>query len=95
VDATIQHYIDGQLVEGRSDRDAPIFNPATGEVTSHVPLASAEEVNQAVAAANAAFPRWAMTTPLRRARVLNRFLRLLCGSACNFDPFRGVIGVQN
>ena len=52
---TIQHYINGRPVEGRSDRNAPIFNPATGEVASYVPLASADEVNQAVAAANAAF----------------------------------------
>jgi malonate-semialdehyde dehydrogenase (acetylating)/methylmalonate-semialdehyde dehydrogenase len=73
----IRHFIDGQLVAGRSGRTAPVFNPATGEETGRVPLAGSEEMGDAVAAARAAFPKWAATTPLRRARVLNRFLRLL------------------
>ena len=42
-----------------------------------VPLASAVEVDAAVALARAAWSAWAMTTPLRRARILNPFLRLL------------------
>src|SRR4051812_28820993 len=73
----IQHFIGGKLVPGRSGREAPVFNPATGERTGTVPLANAEEVNAAVTAARIAFPQWAATTTLRRARVLNRFLRLL------------------
>ena len=74
---SILHFIGGALVEGRGDRSAPVFNPATGEETGRVPLATTEEVAEAVAAARTAFPAWAQTTPLRRARVLNRFLRLL------------------
>jgi malonate-semialdehyde dehydrogenase (acetylating)/methylmalonate-semialdehyde dehydrogenase len=73
----IRHFIDGRLVAGRSGRSAPVFNPATGEETGRVPLAGREELAEAVAAACTAFPQWAATTPLRRARVLNRFLRLL------------------
>ena len=73
----IQHFIGGKLVSGKSGRSAPVFNPATGEQSGTVPLASAEEVNEAVMAARSAFPGWAATTPLRRARILNRFLRLL------------------
>src|SRR3982751_4482263 len=73
----IQHFIGGRRVAGRSDRFAPVFNPATGEQAGSVPLASTEEVSEAVAVAQQAFPRWAMTTPLRRARILYRFLRLL------------------
>ena len=73
----IQHFIGGKFVPGNSGRTAPVFNPATGEQQGVVPLASAAEVNEAVALARAAFPAWAMTTPLRRARILNRFLRLL------------------
>ena len=73
----IQHFIGGKFVPGRSGRTAPVFNPATGEQQGAVPLASAAEVDEAVALARAAFPAWAMTTPLRRARILNRFLRLL------------------
>jgi malonate-semialdehyde dehydrogenase (acetylating) / methylmalonate-semialdehyde dehydrogenase len=73
----IQHFIGGKFVPGRSGRTAPVFNPATGEQQGVVPLASAAEVDEAVALALAVWPARAMTTPLRRARILNRFLRLL------------------
>ena len=73
----IPHFIDGRRVAGRSGRTGAVFNPATGEQTGSVALASAEEVREAVAAAKKAFPEWAATTPLRRARILNRFLRIL------------------
>ncbi|TDR89210.1 CoA-acylating methylmalonate-semialdehyde dehydrogenase [Enterovirga rhinocerotis] len=72
----IHHFVSGARVSGRSDRTAPCFNPATGEQSGIVPLASAVEVGSAVAAAKQAFPAWAETPPLRRARILNRFLRL-------------------
>ncbi|MBV8096954.1 MAG: CoA-acylating methylmalonate-semialdehyde dehydrogenase [Acetobacteraceae bacterium] len=75
--AGIQHYINGRSVPGRSGRTAPVFNPATGEAANQVPLASRQEVDEAVAASKRAFPQWSMTTPLRRSRILNRFLRLL------------------
>src|ERR687890_469617 len=68
----IQHFIGGRLVPGKSGKFAPVFNPVTGEQTGAVPLAG-----EAVAAAKKAWPAWAATTPLRRARILNRFLRLL------------------
>src|ERR687890_439462 len=70
----IQHFIGGRLVPGKSGKFAPVFNPVTGEQTGAVPLAG-----EAVAAAKKAWPAWAATTPLRRARILNRFLRLLEG----------------
>src|SRR4051812_11145699 len=73
----IQHFIGGKLVSGRSGRTGPVFNPATGEQTGEVALASAADVDEAVQIARAAFPDWAMTTPLRRARILQKFLRLL------------------
>ena len=55
----IRHFINGRLVPGRSGRSAPGFNPATGEETGHVPLAGSAKLGDAVAAAGAAFPRWA------------------------------------
>jgi malonate-semialdehyde dehydrogenase (acetylating)/methylmalonate-semialdehyde dehydrogenase len=75
--ATILNFIDGKLAPSRSTRTSPVFNPATGEQTGTLGLASAEDVKAAVAAARKAFPGWANTTPLRRARILNRFLRIL------------------
>lgn len=73
----IGHFLNGARVAGRSGRTAPVFNPATGEQTGAVALASRDEVEAAVAVARAAFPAWAATTPLRRARILNKFLGIL------------------
>lgn len=73
----IRHFINGRAVAGRSQRIANVFNPATGRVSSTVPLADADEIKDVVAMARKAFPGWANTTPLRRARILNRFLRIL------------------
>ncbi|MBP2150389.1 CoA-acylating methylmalonate-semialdehyde dehydrogenase [Xanthobacter flavus] len=73
----IFHFIGGKLVAGTSGRTAPVYNPATGAQTGEVPLASAAEVRAAVEIANKAAPGWAATTPLRRARILNAFLRIL------------------
>lgn len=73
----IGHYINGKPVEGRSGRQQDVFNPATGKPARTVALATVEEVGSAVAAAAAAFPAWSETPPIRRARVMNRFLQLM------------------
>jgi malonate-semialdehyde dehydrogenase (acetylating) / methylmalonate-semialdehyde dehydrogenase len=73
----INHFIAGRQVAGTSGRNAPVFNPATGVQSGAVAFASAEEVKAAVEAASTAGPQWAATTPLRRARILNAFLRIL------------------
>ncbi|HKX42404.1 MAG TPA: CoA-acylating methylmalonate-semialdehyde dehydrogenase, partial [Burkholderiaceae bacterium] len=73
----VAHYIGGRAVASTSGRRQPVYNPATGAVARQVALASTDEVNAAVAAAKAAFPAWADTPPIRRARVLNKFLELL------------------
>ncbi|WP_338693179.1 CoA-acylating methylmalonate-semialdehyde dehydrogenase [Bradyrhizobium sp. 26S5] len=75
--ATIHNFIDGRLTPGRGNRTSAVFNPATGEQSGTLGLASADDVKAAVAAASKAFPAWANTPPLRRARILNRFLRIL------------------
>src|SRR5690554_6263658 len=75
--ASIAHYINGQMTPGRSGQTQPVTNPATGEVTGQVALAGGADVEAAVAAAAAAFPAWADTPPIRRARVMFRFLELL------------------
>ncbi|MFT3989552.1 CoA-acylating methylmalonate-semialdehyde dehydrogenase [Aestuariivirga sp.] len=73
----ITHHVGGKAFTGTSTRSAPVFNPATGEQTGTVTLASTADVNAAVDVALKAFPGWASTTPLRRARILNKFLRIL------------------
>ena len=73
----IGHFIGNAHVAGVSGRRQPVFNPATGAAEKTVALASAAEVDGAVAAAVAAWPAWAETPPLRRARILDRFKTLL------------------
>jgi len=74
---SIAHFISGQKTAGTSTRAQDVFNPATGAVTGRVSLANVKDVDQAVASAKAAFPAWADTPPLRRARVMFKFLELL------------------
>ena len=74
---SIAHFISGQTTAGTSTRAQDVFNPATGEVTGRVSLANVQDVAKAVASAQAAFPAWADTPPLRRARVMFKYLELL------------------
>ena len=73
----LSHYINGQLVKGGSGRFADVFNPATGEIQAKVPLASVDEMNDAVAKAAEAQIEWGATNPQRRARVMMTFGRLI------------------
>ncbi|HPT57694.1 MAG TPA: aldehyde dehydrogenase family protein, partial [Casimicrobium sp.] len=73
----VGHYIGGATVAGHSGRFQDVYNPATGAVARKVALADEAEVDAAVKAAAAAFPAWADTPPIRRARVIFKFLELL------------------
>ncbi|MEO0424808.1 MAG: CoA-acylating methylmalonate-semialdehyde dehydrogenase [Pseudomonadota bacterium] len=70
------HFINGEFVAD-GGRTAPVTNPATGQVVREVSLAPASTVEQAIAAAEAAFEGWRNTPPLKRARVMFRFKQLL------------------
>jgi malonate-semialdehyde dehydrogenase (acetylating)/methylmalonate-semialdehyde dehydrogenase len=70
------HYINGRRVAG-SGRRQDVFNPATGRAVRQVALASRATVEDAIAAAAAAFPAWRDTPPLKRARIMFRFKELL------------------
>jgi malonate-semialdehyde dehydrogenase (acetylating) / methylmalonate-semialdehyde dehydrogenase len=73
----IPHFIGGARTEGRGTRRSDVFDPATGAVQRQVALGSAADLDEAVRAAKAAWPGWAATTPLARARVMFRFRDLL------------------
>ncbi|HEY6087205.1 MAG TPA: CoA-acylating methylmalonate-semialdehyde dehydrogenase, partial [Burkholderiaceae bacterium] len=73
----ISHWIAGLRDPGASGRTQAVYNPATGAVARQVHLGGEREVAAAVAAADEAFPAWADTPPIRRARVLNKFLELM------------------
>ena len=73
----ITHWIDGRESAGTSGRTAPVFNPATGEQTGEVDLATAAEVDAAVAKARAAAREWRASSLSRRSAVLFAFRELL------------------
>ncbi len=73
----ISHWIDGRVVESTSGRSGAVFNPAIGEQTASVDLASVEEVDAAVAAAKAALPEWRSTSLSKRAEILFRTRELV------------------
>lgn len=72
----VGHLINGTLSEA-AERTQDVFNPATGEVTKQVALASKETVEEAIAAAQAAYPAWRNTPPAKRAKIMFRFKQLL------------------
>jgi len=73
---TLTHLINGQRSAGGS-RSADVFNPATGAAENRVLLADKLTVEAAIANAEAAYPAWRATPPLKRARVMSALKVLL------------------
>jgi len=73
----INHFIHGSVVQSSGKRSQAVFNPATGEVTAQVVLATEADVHAAIASAASVAETWANTAPLKRARVLFKFKELL------------------
>src|SRR5579863_8256042 len=73
----VVHFIQGQRVTGSGTRSQPVFNPATGARARKLVLGEVADVDAAVASAKAAFPQWRDTPPIKRARVMLRFLELM------------------
>src|SRR5690606_7728390 len=73
----VVNFINGQIARSTSQRKQDVFNPSTGAVARQVVLSSVEDLNAAVAAAKAAAPAWADTPPIKRARIMNKFLGLM------------------
>jgi len=88
---SIPHFVDGTTRAG-TGRTGEVFNPATGEVSAHVPLASSGEVKAVINVAATAFPAWAATPPLTRARVMMRFRELLLAE---IDDLAAVITAEH
>jgi len=72
----VSHLINGQTVSGNG-RQQDIYNPATGKVSGQVELASKGVVEQAIAAAEEAFPAWRDTPPSKRVQVMFKLKTLL------------------
>ena len=72
----IKNFIDGEWVESNGEYK-DVVNPATGKVIGKVPISTQEEFDQAVEAAQEAFPYWRRMPPVARARCLFRLKELL------------------
>ena len=78
---TIQHFVDGVALPCESGRSHPVFNPATGEQTAQVGLASVDEVDAAVASSAAAFEEWRHTSLAARTKLMHNFRNLVEANA--------------
>jgi malonate-semialdehyde dehydrogenase (acetylating)/methylmalonate-semialdehyde dehydrogenase len=74
---TIIHWLDGRSWAGTSERTAPVYNPATGEVAENVALASTSDVSTAVASAARAAEQWRASSLSQRADIIFAFRQLL------------------
>src|SRR5215218_5406848 len=74
---TLYHWKDGRTFEGTGGRFSDVTDPATGEITAQLALASEDDVNDVVAAAHAAFPKWRDTSLAKRTQILFAFRELL------------------
>jgi len=75
--ATIEHWIGGRSAAGTGQRTGDVYNPAQGVVSAQVRLASASDVEVAVAAAATAFETWSQTSVTQRSRVMFAFRELI------------------
>ena len=73
----IEHFIDGKITKGSSKKTSKVFNPATGEQTSEVNLASKTDVDLAIQKAKQAFTVWSVKPPAQRARIIFKFKELI------------------
>jgi len=87
----VPHWVDGAPRQGEG-RTAPVTNPATGQVTGEVPLASAAEVDAVVGYARAAFPAWRDASLAKRTEVLFSFRELL---AARKDELAAIITAEH
>lgn len=87
----IGHFINGQVITA-GDRSQPVYNPSTGQISKEVLLGNAKTIDEAVAAAKAAFPEWRKTPPLKRARIMFKFKELL---EKNADTICRLIGEEH
>ena len=73
----IEHFINRKTAKGSSKKTSKVFNPATGEQTSEVNLASKTDVDLAVQKAKQAFTDWSRKPPAQRARIIFKFKELI------------------
>jgi len=88
----IEHFVNGKKFLGDSKRTSKVFNPATGEQSAEVKLASAHDTNAVIEAAKIAFTSWSKKPPLQRARVMFKFKEII---EKNFEELTKIIVLEH
>ncbi len=73
----LKYFCGGQWLESKTQKYMDIYNPSTGKVIAQTPCCTADEVNDAIAAAKRAYETWSVTPVMKRVQVLYRFRELL------------------
>ena len=73
----IEHFIEGKIVSGTSDRKGKVFNPAIGKQESEVRLGTKKDLDLAVQKAKKAFETWSNVTPIQRARIIFKYKEII------------------
>ncbi|MDR1901840.1 MAG: CoA-acylating methylmalonate-semialdehyde dehydrogenase [Treponema sp.] len=89
---TLKPFINGQFVESKTGKYTDAYNPSTGEVIAKVPCCTKDEVEQAIAAAKAAYPGWSGTPVVKRVQILYKLRDLLVK---NMDELTYLVAFEN
>ena len=73
----IEHFINGKIVPGVSERKGKVFNPAIGKQESEVRLGTKQDLDLAIQKAKKAFETWSNVTPIQRARIIFKYKEII------------------
>ena len=88
----VSHFIQGAFVVNPAEQTLPVVSPLDGALLSTVPLGAAQVVDEAVAAAKAAFPTWSKTPIKERVQVFFQYKQLL---EKNLEELAALISEEN
>ncbi len=73
----LKYFCNGQYIESKTEVYYDLHNPSTGEITGYAPCCTADEVNEAIEAAKAAYPSWSATPAIKRSQILFKVRELI------------------
>ncbi|MGX8790326.1 CoA-acylating methylmalonate-semialdehyde dehydrogenase [Oceanobacillus oncorhynchi] len=88
----LKNYVGGRWMEAKTDKTAPVYNPATGETIANVPISTQEDVEHAIQAAHKAFETWKDVAVPKRSRILFKYQQLL---VANWEELAKLITIEN
>jgi malonate-semialdehyde dehydrogenase (acetylating) / methylmalonate-semialdehyde dehydrogenase len=85
---TCKLFVDGEWIDSSATETTPVYNPSEGVQIAETPMCGSDEISRAIEAANAAFPAWAETPAVERARLMFKFKELL---EQNFEELSAIV----